>query len=169
MDYPLWDDVSTGLRAERYNGRYLTPERYIAKNPVENLVVPPGVDKFFGTKVLNIFLVGTPYGWAKNGSGVWTESWPPSGLGDAVERHKATYKKFTRYKTLVYVDFYLVSLIMAQSSSSRFREMMDKVKTRLATLCGDLAAFGFVLKPDVTTAVQPSFFYPELDDFYANA
>lgn len=164
FDYTIWQDVGVQLRDFKYKRSYLTPEQYVSTNPLESLIVPDGIDQFFGTKVLNIFIVAEPFGWTQSGS-TWTENWPPDGLDAAIARHMTIYDKFTWYETHMYMDFNLVNTIMTLSPSSNFRTMMTSVKTHIAQVCADLADFGFTLEADITTPVDASFFQPVIDAF----
>lgn len=166
VDYTLWDDVSKKLKESKYPKRYINPERYLADNPLENLVVPQDITNFFGTKVCNIFIVGVPYGWTKD-SGTWTDHWPPIGYEDAKQRHKATFEKYTWYETHVYMDMHIVDLVMIDNPKSRFRDMMNATKTHMQEMCSDLADFGFIMESDITNEVDAEFFKPIIDAFIA--
>lgn len=165
MTYELWTTIGHELETIKYNKRYITPEQYIANNPLENLVVPLGIENFFGTKVLNIFIIGVPYGWEKVG-GTWVESWPPAGLEESVLRHKMMYKRFTKYETHIFMDFNIVEIVMSTNSTSKFREMMNATKTRITAICDDLANCGYTLEPDITQEVTASHFSPIINTFY---
>lgn len=164
FDYPIWKDVGIQLQNFKYKTKYLTPERYIQDNPLDNLVVPDGIPDFFGTKVCNIFLVCQPYGWTQSGT-TWTESWPPEGFDDSVMRHKSMYEKFTWYETHIYMDYNLVNMIMDSNPDSNFKSMMDTVKGHLQDMCDDLEDFGFTMEDDISSPVDASFFQPVIDAF----
>lgn len=166
ITYNHWPVVGESLKVGKYEKRYVTPEKYIAPaNPIENLVVPPGIENFFGTKVLNILIVAVPYGWVKAG-GFWSEgTWPYPGLEDAKARHIATYSKFTKYETHVFMDFNIVNLIMAAQPGSRFETMMDTVRGRMISICNDLTNYGWTMHPNITGPVEADFFYPIIDSF----
>lgn len=163
IDYQLWDEVGKELQDNKYKKRYLTPEQYDKlPNPLENLVVPVGIDSFFGTKVCNIFIVAIPFGWKSSTE----EEWPPPGYEDAKQRHKDTYDKFAKYETHVYMDFNIVKKIMAEEPESKFEEMMQTTKAHMQSMCADLSEYGFKMEGDITGDVTASHFYEVIDAFY---
>ncbi len=165
MEYKVWDRVGAELRDFKYKKKYVTPERYLDESPLDNLVAPPDFPDFFGTKVCNIFIVGIPYGWTKGGDGIWSENWPPVRYEEYKAAHIENFKKYTWYETHVYIDMNLVDLVMEDSPSSRFREMMESTKSRLQTMCDELADYGFIMEEDLTTEVDASFFQDTIDLF----
>ena len=167
INYTIWNDLGTQLELY-YKKRYFTPERYVADNPLENLVVLPGIEQFFGTKVFNIFIVSVPYGWVKDEDGIWVENWPPEGFEEAKSRHIANYDKFTSYVTYIYMDYYIVQLMEAQSANTRMREMMDQTKVRLTDLCSELVDYGFFMREDLNDPKDINYFKPVIDNFYTN-
>jgi hypothetical protein len=161
ITYTVWDDLGAELVSD-YAPRYLTPEKIDGENPLDPFVAKDDLDHFFGTKVLNIFIVGKPYGWTFDGS-TWTDNWPPPGLSDAITKHIATYEKYTKYQTLVWIDFGIVDLIMESNPSSRFEEMMVAVSGHMSDLCTTLADYGFIFMGDITS---PPDFTPYINEFY---
>lgn len=166
IPYTLWTDIGNTLANVKYKERYITPERYIADNPLEALVALPDVEKFFGTKVLNIFIVAQPIGWVKAGED-WVENWPPPGWDACRDRHIATYSRFTKYKTLVYTDFNIVNKVMAANSNSLMRQMMEATEGKLQyQLCPQLADYGWEFKERITAAVEANYFDSVIREFY---
>jgi hypothetical protein len=165
FDYPIWKDIGVKLRDVDYPKRYVTPENYKKANPLENLVVPPDIEKFFGTKTCNLFIASRPYGWSK-GSGNWTESWPPEGFDESVARHKQTYKQFARYETHIWTDFYLVSIVEGFNPDTRLREMMEAVEGHLEAVCTELADYGFTYEGRIEDAIESNFFASIIDAFW---
>lgn len=166
IEYTLWRDDAAFIKDHKYPKSYFTPEKYdTAKNPLESLVVIPGLQDFFGTKVCNIFIVGLPFGWDKSGSS-WQQNWPPAGYDDAVQRHIDSYNMYGKYETHVFMDFNIVQKVMDANSDSKFRDMMNTTKTNMETMCGTLSAYGFMMEPDIIADVGPDHFYTILDTFY---
>lgn len=166
MTYTVWSDLSRRLEANEYGKYYFTGEKFKADNPLECLVVLPGVESFYGTRVLNLFIVSRPYGWEKNEDGEWGENWPPEGFDDAVIRHVATYEKFTSYKTWIFMDYNFVRKLEERVPDTRIREMMDATKTRLQDLCNSLVGYGFKMGPDIENEVGAEFFAPYLNTHF---
>ena len=164
IEYKIWNEVGETL-VEDLPRRYVTPEQFLDDSPMNALTVLPEIEEFFGTKPLNLFIVAKPYGWSKEGD-TWTESWPPEGWDEAVERHKAKYKKFTKYKTHIWMDFYLVSLIMEASPDSQFETMMTAVEGRIQSLCSDLADYGFVYEGRIEEPKPAEFFKEKIRAFF---
>lgn len=140
--YTLYDEIGVSLAANN-SPFYLQPERWLGANPMESLTVPPGTENFFGPKVLNLFVVGVPYGW-EFVDGVWQENWPPDGFLELVELHKQKYAEFTSYRTYIWMDFNIVTTVMTVNPDSRFQEMMEATEARMQELCTELAAYGFM-------------------------
>lgn len=164
MIYTLWSDLGQLLEGTNYEKYYFTAEKYKADNPLENLVVLPGIESFFGPKVLNLFIVSKPYGWKKNGDGEWEENWPPEGLNDAVARHQASFEAFRYYKTYIFIDFNFARKLKERVPDSRIEEMLTATKNRLATLVSEqLGEYGFEMGPDIQNEVGAEFFAPYLD------
>lgn len=166
IDYPIWRDIGEVLKTSTYSKRYITPEQYLADNPLESLTVIPGLPGFFGTQVLNIFIVAIPFGWEKDGDGIWQDNWPPNDLNNAKARHIESYNNFSSYKTIIFMDFNIVNQIMAENPESRIQEMMDAVKGHMEELCTELAEYGFEMGADITGTVDAEFFQPYIDEFY---
>ncbi len=167
FDYDIWQKVGDQLAEFKWKKHYLQPEQYAKGNPMEVLTPPSYITTFFGTKVLNIFIVGIPYGWTQSGTD-WTEDWPPEGFDDLVTSHKLNYSQFTKYETHIYMDFNLVKKIMADSPDSKFETMMTAVKGHMENLCNDLAEYGFKLEADITSEVDADFFKDIIEAFYRN-
>lgn len=151
VTYNLWPTVTDQLKII-YNDHYLTYERSEEENPLALLV--PKVDQFFGPKILNIFIVGQPY------------EWPHVDLEAAKTKHKELFEKFTKYKTLIWMDFNIVNLVMADSPASNFRDQMIETEGHIEDLCEELADFGFEYMGRIETAVEASYFQEYLDTFY---
>ena len=165
IEYTLWQDNGNYLKNIKYPKRYLTPEKYDrSKNPLESLVVIPDLEDFFATKVCNIFIVGIPYGWVEGNP--WTEEWPPEGYEESKARHIETFSLFSKYETHVFMDFNIVSKVMAANPDSNFEEMMNVTKGHMEEMCGDLSEYGFTMEPDILADVGPEHFYHILDAFY---
>ena len=165
IPYTLWETDGIALRDTAYPTKYLTPEKYISDNPLESLVALPGVDDFFGTKVLNIFIVSHLYGYNSSGD----EIWEPDGYADALARHMATYHQFAKYETHVYIDMNIVNKIMEAEPGSDFASKMTTTKYHMEAMCTALADYGFTLEDDITEDVGPEFFYPIIDAFYGTS
>lgn len=167
IPYPLWADIGTGLKTISYPKRYITPERFTHEtdpNPLANLVVLPDIPEFFATKVCNIFIVGVPYGWKLDGS-EWVEEWPPPNYLDAVQRHKDTFERFTKYETHVWMDMYIVQQVMDANPDSNFENMMNATKANIEGMCSELAEYGFTYEGEFTSAVERNFFHEIIDAF----
>lgn len=165
IPYTLWKDIGDTLANVKYKSRYITPEQYIAENPFEAFSVPPGIENFFGTKVLNIFIVAQPIGWIPSGS-TWVESWPPAGWNDCKDRHIELYSRFTQYKTLVYTDFNIVNKVMTANPSSMMQTMMEATEGKMQDVCSELADYGWEFKERITAAVEANYFDSVIRDFY---
>lgn len=165
MTYTVWSDLGAKLEGQDYEKFYFTQEKYKAENPLENLVVLPDIEAFFGPRVLNIFIVSKPYGWKKE-EGEWVEDWPPEGYEEAVARHIATFEKFTSYKTYIFMDYNFVQKLEERVPDTRIREMMDSTKTHLEELCDQLVEYGFEMGPDIESEVGTEFFRPYLDPHF---
>lgn len=167
ITYTLWQDNAMEL-SNKYKKKYFTPERRPELgDPLVDLVALTGFPKFFGTKTCNIFIVGIPFGWKRSGED-WVSDWTPTGYTDSKQRHKDTFKYFSKYETHVYMDFNIVDKVMAENPDSRFRELMEGTKGHMQEMCDDLAAFGFKLEADITGDVTAAHFYDILDPFYAS-
>lgn len=164
MTYTVWSDLGAKLETQDYSKFYFTHEKYKADNPLENLVILPDVEAFFGPRVLNIFIVSKPYGWEKNEDGEWIEDWPPEGYEEAIVRHVASFEKFTSYKTYIFMDYNFVQKLEERVPDTRIREMMDATKTHFEELCDQVP--GFEMGPDITVEVGQEFFAPYLDEHY---
>lgn len=164
INYNQWEPVGIAL-GQKYKKRYWTPERLPENlNPLRNLVVLEGIDRFFGTKVCNIFIVGLLFGWRQSGE-EWVEDWPPTGYADAKARHIDTFKYFSKYETHVYMDYNLVAKVEAADPETDFRRLMNGTKGRMQEMCSDLAAYGFTMEPDIVGEVGAEYFYDVLDPF----
>lgn len=163
--YDHWPGVGTGLAAA-HPRKYVTRQGYVANDPLEHLVVRATTPKFFGTQVLNLFVAGVPYGWAKDGSGVWQDNWPPDGLTQSVADHQATHPKFSYYRTVIFMDYNFVRVVEEDNPDSRLREMMDAVELHFLDLIPDLP--GFEMGPRVETPVGPDFFSGYAGPFFAS-
>lgn len=168
IDYPIWKDIGEVLETSTYPKRYITPEQYVSVNPLESLTVIPGLSGFFGTKPLNLFIVSIPFGWEQDEDGTWQDHWPPPDLDNAKARHIEDYKNFSSYKTIVFIDFNIVNIIMAENPDSRIEEMMNAVKGHMQDLCSELADYGFVMGEDITGTVDATFFQPYIDEFFTS-
>ncbi len=164
FEYTIWEDVGNQLYGNNAP-KYLTPEKYKSNNPLENLVIPPDTPPFFGTRVLNLFVVCQPYGWDKH-DGIWHENWPPDHLDESVERHIASFPAFTSYRTIMFMDFNLVNKVVEISKDAQFQDIMRNVKDHLKDLCESLADYGFELGPNIDGEVGPDFFQPYIDRHY---
>ncbi len=164
INYTQWQTAGADL-LEQYPRTYVNTEVYLSNNPMEPLTVPAGVEDFFGSKVLTFLIVGIPYGWALNGEGNWEETWPPEGLNDLIERHKAIYEEFTKYQCVILVDFYIVELLMIENAESRFRDMMEITDTRMSDLADELADYGFTYGGRVTEPPRWELLTPFVEDF----
>jgi hypothetical protein len=165
MEYTVWRDLGEKLQTEDYVKYYFTSEKYKAENPLENLVVLPGISQFFGPRVLNLFIVSKPYGWKKQ-AGEWVEDWPPEGLTEAIERHKLSFDAFTSYRTVMFIDFNFVNKLLERSPLSKIGDMMSATFDRLNAVCEELADYGFEMGPRIDNEVGPEFFAPYLDPHY---
>lgn len=167
FDHPIWENIALQL-ASTYGSRiYFTPETMIQENILDPLVVTQSVSDFFGTRPLNLVIVGRPAGWSKDGDGIWQENWPPPGLDDAKAKHIATYDQFTKYETHIWTDFIFVNTIMDENPDSRIEEMMNALDARLTDLCSELAAYGFTYHGKIESEVEENFFHSVIDTFLA--
>lgn len=158
----IWENIGQILKTQ-YSPKYITPEKFDYDNPLRQLV--SGSEHFFGTKTLNLFVISRPYGWTKSGD-TWSESWPPSGFNDAKAQHIATYSKYTKYQTKIWMDFHVVTKVMTESPSSQFEDMMEQTETRIITLCNELADYGFEYIGRIDYQPDENFFKPYIDAFY---
>lgn len=167
VSYTLWPDNAEEI-AVKYRKQYFTPERFVDKvNPLYALTVPSDFVDFFGTKVCNIFIVGIPFGWLRQGD-EYVEDWPPPGYNTSKAKHILDYKKFAKYETHVYMDFNIVAKIEEEEPETNFRELMDQTKVWMQEMCSDLAEYGFAIHEDITGDVPPSHFDEIFDEFYAS-
>ena len=131
-----------------YSKQYFDFQYFDTENPLDNLVCLPGKEKFFGTKVLNLFVVGKPYGWKRKDpppseGSKWEFDWPPPRYEAALARHKATYKLFASYKTYVWTDWILVKKVMDADEDSDFEDMMETTEDKIKEMCNKLSKYGF--------------------------
>lgn len=167
MTYDIWERLGNSLQSDTYSDQYFTSEEYKeSNNPLEILVVPTGVESFFGPRVLNLVIVSKPYGWERP-DGIWRDFWPPAGLVDSIARHKEVFAQFTSYRTVFFMDFNLAKKMDAESEGeSRLQEMLTAVKEHLRGVCIELAEYGFEMGPDIQNEVGAEFFAPYLDEHF---
>lgn len=160
----MWDDVGAASDTiyEKYYFHYI---KTTPVDPIDPVVVRIELFDFFGTRPLNLLIIGKPYGWLDSGSG-YEFNWPPTGLNDAKEHHKITFKKYREYKTRVWMDFNIVALVEAETPDTNFREMMEASEAQIITLCDELKDFGFTYMGRITTAVDASYFAQYIEPFY---
>lgn len=150
------------------NTKYFNHFEFEEDQPLAAVVPLIGIDKFFGTAVLNFLIISKPFGWSGvDGGDKGTYSWPPAGYTDARDRLIASYKYFAYYQTLVWLD--MSSNGTECPDPSAWVEMMNMTKTGIITMCEELVDYGFVYMGEITSDVDASFFTPYADDHFKRA
>jgi hypothetical protein len=168
ITYTDWNDLATTL-GQYYQQKnvYFTPETYQNTNPMEYLTSGQGILQFFGPKPITIMIIGLPYGWKKDGSGNWVDSWPPDGFTDALNQHTQTYPQWSNYQTLVWLDFIIVGKIMDANPDSMFETMMNALDGHLTALGTQLTQVGINYMGKLMTKPEYNFFTPFIEQFLA--
>lgn len=173
-----WQDTANALDLQ-YASEYLFPNRYRADNPFQILFPPVSVtsssgvgvditDSFFGTKVLNIFIIQQPYGWVDDTFEWGTVGSPfETAVSAAILTWNTTQaKRFPYYKCLVFADFWTLNKdptpdAELQEYIDKFEDTVDKFKEVIPTITG------FQYGGDLNSQVEASFFAPYIDAFFA--
>lgn len=166
IQHTTWTDIGQALM-EYYYDKYVTPERIDNVNPLEWLVPTSGATTFFGTKPLNLFIVGKPYGWFRNSDGELEDQWPPPDLVESIEWHKAVYEQYSIYKTYIWMDWVIVDLIMQENEESNFEEMMTTTEGHIIEMCEELAEYGFTYLGRLTEDPGIDYFIALIEEFLA--
>jgi hypothetical protein len=168
-DYDIWEVVGDQIK-DNYTRQYITPEKFMDEsNPIAGFVATPGLDNFYGTKVLNICIVNHPFGWQRNGDGELEDKWDELILPQVtptIERHKETYGRYAQYKTRVWIDFYYVLKQEEADPESKAREMLTAVSSKMSDICTQLAEHGWEFMGHIDTAPEWTFFQEYIDEFY---
>ena len=166
IQHTLWSELGSALLSYYYD-KYITPERIDNVNPLEWLVPTNGVTSFFGTKPLNLFIIGKPYGWFRNSDGELEDQWPPPDLLESIEIHKAVYETYSIYKTYVWMDWVIVNMIMEENEDSNFRDMMEVTEGHIIEMCSELEDYGFRYMGRIEEAPSIDYFIALIDEFLA--
>lgn len=117
--------------------------------------------KFFGTKVLNIFIAQKPYGWVGNNF-VWGDSSSDYSqqINATADQIVSDYNRFPYYHTIVYGDLYTVS-------NSGCPDIIDKMRRTIAKLASfSSSVAGFEYGGTIDSQVPSDFFKERIDKFY---
>lgn len=170
FSFDVYQQTGNELKANNPT-RYITPELFLVpNNPLVGMLSTSGITNFFGTKTLNLLVVGHPYGWARNDDGDLEDRWDDLDLQPAIDHHKAMFDYWARYETRVWIDYLFVKEVEAREGESRAREMMDAVAGHMEELCTELADYGWIFMGPIEDTVNMSadFFQPYVDDFMAS-
>lgn len=129
----------------------------------------PKQPAFYGPKVLNIFIVGQPYGAVNDGLGNWSIDWSLMDFHKQII--KDNYHKWTENLTYFYADKTLGDAAVAADPECgpALKDLLDEVFAQIQSDCeGEMADFGWRWKGDITSLVGFGFFQPAIDDFYQN-
>lgn len=170
IQHRIWESVAADISLE-WSKQYFDFQYFDTENPLDPITILPGLDEFFGTKVLNLFIVGLPYGWKKKssagpGESKWEFDWPPEGFEAAVARHKETYKLFASYKTYVWMDWVIVKKVMDAEPEAEFEDMMEATEDKIKEMCDTLSKFGFKFVKRLEEEVGSQYFRSYLKSLY---
>lgn len=160
-----WPTVGVELDTTTYQDDLFYHQGYKGDNFLE-ILVPKAedVDKFFGTHVLNIFIVQRAYGWVECGDPNQREfQWPPPGFEEARARYLACKERFASYKTLIWVDFYSAALAQLENPETDWPNMMEDTRDAIQQFCSNTEGFEYM--GDIESQVPASFFHAKIDEF----
>lgn len=155
--------LEASYSAPRYFN-YLAPQD---TDPLAALVPLVGMERCFGTKVRNLFVVRKPYGWSNASAGgeFGTYSWPPAGYEDSKARLIEAYPYFASYETLVWMDLSFDCGDCPDGSS--YCDMMLQTEEGIEAMCTELADYGFTYMGPITDGIDESFFEPYIDEHFS--
>lgn len=160
-----WQDIGDQLDS-KYSDKLFYHQRFKDDNFLKILVpLEEDIDKFFGTKVKNLFIAQRAYGWVPcvpPDEQQLEFRWPPDGFDELRELYLQYRDRFASYETLIWVDFWSAQMQTDIIPTTEWLEMMEQTDEAIQEFCDTTPGFTYMGR--ITEQVEPNFFYQYIEE-----
>ena len=150
-----------GFKNDNFLDVLFPPEKWTDRNGDEHDIT----EQFFGTKMLNIFIVQKDYGF-EGDENTWDD--PGSEFSQMIEeyvqRWTLQYPRFTDYTTHIYIDLWSAQKVKDENEESTLLDNLIALAPRFEQFCNDTP--GFEYKGFIEEQVEANFFEESIKEFY---